>query len=159
MQQVDSHLLSRLIPWLLAVIVLYTVFRPAVGAEERPPRMKAGVFFAIFGLLLGFYDGFFGPGAGAFWAISLIVLLGQNFARATAHTKVMNAASNVMSVALFARAGLVDFTLGLAMGAGQLVGTWLGSRLVVRRGSQFIRPIFLIVVTLTLLRLLWVNYR
>ena len=158
-QQVDSHLLSRLIPWLLAVIVLYTVFRPAVGAEERPPRMKAGVFFAIFGLLLGFYDGFFGPGAGAFWAISLIVLLGQNFARATAHTKVMNAASNVMSVALFARAGLVDFSLGLAMGAGQLVGTWLGSRLVVRRGSQFIRPIFLIVVTLTLLRLLWVNYR
>ncbi len=158
-QQVDSRLLGRLVPWLLAVILIYTVFRPAVGVEDRPPRLRAGVFFGIFGLLLGFYDGFFGPGAGAFWAISLIVLLGQNFARATAHTKVMNATSNVVSVILFARAGLVVFGIGLVMGAGQLVGTWLGSRLVVQRGSRFIRPVFLTVVALTLLRLLWVNYR
>jgi uncharacterized membrane protein YfcA len=158
-QRIDSHLLSRLIPWLLAVILIYSIFRPDVGAEDRPPRLRAGVFFGIFGLLLGFYDGFFGPGAGAFWAISLILLLGQNFARATAHTKVMNATSNLVSVALFAHAGLVAFGIGLVMGAGQLVGTRLGSQLVVRRGSRFIRPIFLTVVALTLLRLLWVNYR
>jgi uncharacterized membrane protein YfcA len=158
-QRTDSHLLGRLIPWLLALIFVYTVFRPHVGAQDHPPRMRENVFFTVFGLGLGFYDGFFGPGVGSFWAIALIVVLGQNFAKATACTKVMNLSSNVASIALFAFAGMVHLNAGIAMGTGQIIGARLGSGLVVKKGARFIRPIFLTIVGLTLVRLLWVNYR
>jgi uncharacterized membrane protein YfcA len=158
-QNTDTHLLGRLIPWLLAAIFVYTVFRPAVGVQDHPPRMRENVFFTVFGLGFGFYDGFFGPGVGSFWAITLILLLGQNFAKATAFTKVMNLTSNVAALALFAGAGLVHLGAGITMGVGQLIGARLGSGMVVRRGARFIRPIFLTVVGLTLARLWWVSYR
>lgn len=157
-QQVDSRQLGRLVPWLLAALLLYAIFRPAVGAQDHPPRVPPRWFYVGFGLALGFYDGFFGPGVGSFWALALILLLGQNFARATAHTKVLNLTSNVVSLALFASAGLVHFGAGLVMGAGQVLGARLGSRRVVRHGAQFVRPVFLTVVTLILLRLIWLNY-
>ncbi len=158
-QRFDPHLLGRIIPWLLAAILVYTLFRPAIGEQDHPPRLGADLFYSAFGLGLGFYDGFFGPGVGSFWALALILLLGQNFARATAHTKVMNLTSNLVSLALFASAGSVHLGAGLVMGTGQVVGARLGSRLVVRRGAKFIRPIFLGVVTLTLIRLIWISYR
>jgi uncharacterized membrane protein YfcA len=115
-------------------------------------------FYILFGLGLGFYDGFFGPGTGSFWAISLVLVLGQNFTKATATAKVMNATSNLAGFALFAVNGLVHIPAGLCMAAGQVVGGRLGAGLVVTRGARFIRPVFLIMVTLTLARLLWVSY-
>jgi len=158
-QRMDSHLLGRLIPWLLAAILVYTFFRPTVGERDQPPRLGQNVFFLVFGLGLGFYDGFFGPGVGSLWAIALILMLGQNFAKATGYTKVMNLTSNLISVALFAHAGLVHYGAGAAMGAGQIIGARLGSRQVLKKGARFIRPIFLTVVGLTLVRLVWINYR
>lgn len=157
-QQIDPHLLGELVPWLLAGILVYTLLRPALGLQEHPPRLRAPVFFPVFGFGLGFYDGFFGPGVGAFWAIALVLLLGHGFTRATAVTKVMNATSNVASLALFATAGLLHLGAGAAMAAGQLVGGRLGAGLVVTRGARFVRPVFLTMVTLTLARLLWVRY-
>ena len=158
-QQIDSHLLGRLVPWLLAAILLYTVLRPAIGVHEQPPRMGEGAFFAVFGLGLGFYDGFFGPGVGSFWAIALIMLLGQDFSRATGTTKVMNATSNLAALAVFASAGLVHLAAGLTMGLGQVLGARLGAGLVVTKGVRFIRPVFLTMVTLTLARLVWLSFR
>ena len=157
-QKTDTQVLGRLIPWLLAVILVYTVFRPTLGQHDQPPKMGTKAFYIVFGLLMGFYDGFFGPGAGSLWTIILIVWLGQNFTKATAYTKVMNLTSNVASVALFSYAGLIDWPAGIAMGAGQIIGGRIGSGLVIRKGVGFIRPIFLTIVSLTLLRLLWVNY-
>jgi len=158
-QRFDSHLLGRLVPWLLAAILLYTIFRPAIGTQDHPPRVAPGWFYVCFGLSLGFYDGFFGPGVGSFWAAALIVLLGQNFAKATAHTKVLNLTSNLVSLALFASAGSVKLGAGFTMAVGQVLGAQLGARRVVSRGAQFVRPVFLVVVSLTLLRLIWLNYR
>ncbi len=158
-QQIDSHLLGKLVPWLLAAILLYTLLRPAIGTQDHPPRMREGAFYTIFGLGLGFYDGFFGPGTGSFWAIGLVLLLGYNFTKATGITKVMNATSNVAALALFAAAGLIELRAGCVMAVGQLLGARLGAGLVVTRGAKFIRPVFLTMVTLTLARLLWLNYR
>lgn len=157
-QRIDATVLKHVVPWLLAAILLYMLLRPRVGTEEHEPRMQPGLFYLLFGLGLGFYDGFFGPGTGSFWAIALVVLLGLGFARATAITKVMNATSNVASLALFAAAGLVHFGAGLSMAAGQIVGGRIGAGLVVTRGARFIRPVFLTMVTLTLARLIWVSY-
>ena len=78
--------------------------------------------------------------------MAFVLVLGFNLTRATGHTKVMNFASNLTSLAFFLAAGQVHFAAGLAMGAGQLLGARLGSRLVIRRGTKFIRPIFVSVV-------------
>jgi len=158
-QQIDSGFLARLIPWMLAAILVYTVFRPAVGRQDGPARMRPPLFFAAFGLGLGFYDGFFGPGAGAFWTISLVLVLGQNFMKATGYTKVMNLTSNLAAVLLFALAGKIDYPAALVMAAGQVGGARLGAGLVVRNGARFVRPIFLVVVAATVGRLLWVALR
>jgi uncharacterized membrane protein YfcA len=156
-QHVDPQILGRVIPVLLAAIVVYLVFQPHIGLEDRSARLGPAVFYGVFGLGLGFYDGFFGPGVGSFWAIAFVLLRGQNLTRATAHTKVMNATSNLASLALFAAAGLVHLGAGVIMAAGQAAGAHLGASLVVRRGSRFVRPAFLAMATLTILRLLWLN--
>ena len=156
-QHVSARVLERIIPVLLGAIVVYLVLQPKIGLEDRPPRMATTWFYALFGLGLGFYDGFFGPGTGSFWAVAFVWLLGYDLTRATAHTKVMNATSNVASLALFAAAGLVHLGAGLAMAAGQVLGARLGAGLVVRRGSRFVRPAFLVMAALTIARLLWVN--
>ena len=156
---IDPGYLARLVPWLLAAIFLYSVFRPEVGEVDRPPRINRTLFFTIGGLVLGFYDGFFGPGTGSFWTISLVLLLGQNFMAATGHTKVVNLASNVAALLFFLAHGQVDFGAGLVMAVGQVAGARLGAGLVVKNGARFVRPIFLAVVGATLTRLLWLALR
>ena len=156
-QHIDPQVLGRVIPILLTGIILYLVFQPQIGLEDRPPRLGSAAFHAVFGLGLGFYDGFFGPGTGSFWAIAYVLLRGLNLPRATAHTKVMNATSNLASLALFAWAGLVDLGAGAAMGAGQVAGARLGAGLVVHKGARFVRPAFLAMAGLTIVRLLWLN--
>jgi len=156
-QVIDSHLLEKLIPWLLAAVVVYTVINPRVGVHEHPPRMPAPLFFALFGLGLGFYNGFLGPGTGSFWTIALVAVMGLDFRRATGVTKVMNTASLLAALALFIAAGQVDYTIGLTMGAGQIIGARLGSGLVLKKGARFVRPIFLTMAGFVMLRLLWIS--
>lgn len=145
-QQIDPSVLGLLIPSLLLAIALYMIFMPAAGLEERPPRMRMAPFFALFGSVLGFYDGFFGPGVGSFWAIACVGLLGHTLTRATGATKVMNATSNLVSFAVFLIGGHVLFTAGITMAAGQIVGARLGSGMAVRRGARLIRPVFIVMV-------------
>jgi uncharacterized membrane protein YfcA len=156
-QLLDTRLLAALVPWLLGAILLYTLFRPQVGAQDHPPRFRWTWFYIAFGLGLGFYDGFFGPGVGSFWTIAFVAGQGFNFTRATGYTKVMNATSNLAALALFAVHGTVHLGAGLTMGAGQIIGARLGAGLVVKKGARFVRPLFLTMVALTLLRLLYVT--
>jgi hypothetical protein len=154
----DPGLLQRVIPWLLVVIALYFLLQPRVGETDLHPRMGAGVFHLVFGLGIGFYDGFFGPGTGTFWAMAFMLGLGFNLTRATAHTKVMNFTSNLVSLAVFAWGGHAHLGAGLCMGAGQLAGARLGARTVVRRGAGFIRPVLIAVTLAITARLLWKNF-
>lgn len=130
----------------------------ALGAEDLHPRMSRGWFDWTFGLLIGFYDGFFGPGTGTFWTMAFMLGLGFNLTRATGYTKVMNFASNLSSLAFFLLAGDVRWPAGLAMGAGQLLGARMGSRMVIAQGTRFIRPVFLAVVFALALKLLYDSY-
>jgi uncharacterized membrane protein YfcA len=155
---IDTRVLETAIPWLLGAIVIYSLIRPRLGEQDHPPRLGNRAFFIAFGLGLGFYDGIFGPGVGSFWTIALVGLQGQNFLKATAYTKVMNATSNLASLAVFAFNGHLHLAAGLTMGAGQLVGARLGAGLAIRRGARFVRPIFLTMVTLVMVRLLWMRF-
>jgi uncharacterized membrane protein YfcA len=152
---VDPQFLGALIPWLLGAIVIYMIFRPKLGATSCHHRMELGPFYLVFGLALGFYDGFFGPGVGSFWTIAFVTVLGHDFVRAAAHTKVMNLASNVAALAFFAAAGTVAWLPGLAMGAGQLIGGQFGAHLAMTRGARFVRPIFLVMAALVALKLIY----
>ncbi len=156
-QHVDPGFLKRCIPMLLFAVAIYTVLKPRLGEEDVHPRMRAGWFDLLFGLLIGFYDGFFGPGTGTFWTMAYMLALGFNMMRATAYTKVMNFASNLSSLTFFLLGRHVLFEAGLVMGVGQLLGAKLGSRMVISRGTKFVRPIFITMVLVLTFKLLWSN--
>ena len=156
--QIHPDLLQQIIPWLLIGIAGYLLFQPKIGDADLHPRMGRHLFHVLFGLILGFYDGFFGPGTGTFWALAYMLGLGFNMTRATAHTKVMNATSNLVSLAVFLGFGHVHFGAGFCMGAGQLLGARLGARVVVKKGTRFIRPLFIAVALAITARLLWQNF-
>ena len=156
--QLDRALLRRAIPALLIAVALYTLLKPRLGAEDLHPRMRRGRFDLIFGLSLGFYDGFFGPGTGTFWTMAYMLGLGFNMTKATGYTKVMNFASNLSSLAFFLWTGNAVLLWGLIMGVGQLLGARVGARMVITRGTKFIRPVFLTVVFALTLKLLYDGY-
>ena len=157
--KIDATFLRQVIPVLLIGIAGWLWLKPDLGARPRPPRLSASAFAVAFGIVLGFYDGFFGPGAGSFWMIACILLLGLDLPAATGHTKAMNLASNLGALAVFLSVGSVRYDLGAVMIAGQLIGARLGSGMVISRGTQFIRPIFLTVVLALAARLIWQNLR
>jgi uncharacterized membrane protein YfcA len=157
--RLDADFLRHIIPILLLVIAGYFWWKPELGTERRLPRIKTATFAWLFGMVLGFYDGFFGPGTGSFWMVGCVLLLGLDLGAATGHTKAMNLASNLGSLAVFLAAGQVRFDVGAAMIAGQLIGAKLGSGLVIRRGARLVRPVFLAVVFVLAGRLLWLAAR
>jgi len=156
-QQFPADFLERLIVVMLIVIFLYTALSPKLGFEPTAHKMSPRLFYALAGLAIGFYDGFFGPGTGSFWTMALVVLLGLDLKHATAQTKLFNFTSNIVSLAVFAYAGLMLWSVGVVMGAGQITGAFLGSTLVHRRDVGFIRVFFLIVVAATIVRLIVVG--
>ncbi len=144
---IDAAFLRILIPVLLVIILLFVAFRPKFGLESGRSRMGWIPFWIIAGLSLGFYDGFFGPGTGTFWAIALVALAGLDMRAATAHTKVANFTSNIVSLAVFAAAGTIVLPIGLAMGLAQAGGAWAGSHMVLKRGAAFVRIVFLVMTS------------
>jgi uncharacterized membrane protein YfcA len=157
-QRVDPSFLRRAIPVLLIAVAIYTLMKPRLGAEELHPRMRRGGFDLLFGLTLGFYDGFFGPGTGTFWTMAFMLGLGFNMTRATGYAKAMNFASNFSSLGFFLLGRNAVFAAGLTMGVGQLLGAMIGANMVIRRGTRFIRPVFISVVIALTLKLLYDAY-
>jgi uncharacterized membrane protein YfcA len=157
-QSISTEILKRMLPPLLLAIGIYMLVKPELGATDHPPRMPRARFDLIFGLGLGFYDGFLGPGTGTFWTMAFVLALGFNLTRATAYTKVMNLASNLSSLLFFLIAGKIYFLAGAAMGAGQMLGARLGAGLVIKRGTKLIRPIFISMVLLLILKLIYSSY-
>jgi uncharacterized membrane protein YfcA len=157
-QQIRPEFLRTIIPFLLIAIAVYFLVRPQLGDVDSRQRMPSGLFHLVFGLTLGFYDGFFGPGTGSFWAMAYALLLGFNLTKATAHTKTMNFTSNAASLALFLVGGQARLMAGLTMGVGQLIGARLGAKMVIRGGARFIRPILVGVAIVISARLFWQNF-
>ena len=157
-QVLSPDFLRHIILILLAGVFLYTLFSPELGRLDRRPSMAAPAFFGCAGLVLGFYDGFFGPGTGSFWAIALVMGLGLNLKKATAHTKIFNFTSNAVALGAFFIGHNVVVSAGLLMGAGQMLGAFIGSRLVIQKGTGFVRVFFLVVVAVTIARLAYATY-
>src|SRR3712207_305908 len=132
---------------LLICVFIYTLINKNLGEDYNyqginTVNIKWGCAFA---LLIGFYDGFLGPGTGSFLIFMLIKIFHLDFAHATATTKFINLASNLISAALYFYAGKLNLPLGLIMAALMIVGAFVGSSLAIYKGSKFIKPVFLIV--------------
>ncbi|MBL0687735.1 MAG: TSUP family transporter [Sulfurospirillum sp.] len=155
---IDVKILTKIIPLMMVIIFLYTLFTPKLGSQDRHNVLKPKLFYLMFGIILGFYDGFFGPGTGAFWTIAIVTLLGLNLKSATAQTKIMNFTSNIVSLGVFVIVGEILWIIGIIMGIGQVIGAYLGSSLVVKKDVKFVRTFFLIIVGITLLKLLYDSY-
>ncbi len=153
--QLDASWLKRVMPWLLLAVGVYALASPNLGEKQSHRRLGLVAFSIIFGILLGFYDGFFGPGTGSFWTLAFVTLCGLELRQATAHTKAVNLASNVGSLFVFLPMGTVHYGCGVAMIGGQLIGAYLGSHMVITRGARFIRLLFLAVVFAVTIKLLW----
>jgi uncharacterized membrane protein YfcA len=144
-QHVGGGFLMALIPLLLVAIAFYFLVSPRVGDLEAQARISLRAFSLSVGLAVGFYDGFFGPGTGSFFALGCVALLGMNMRRATANTKLLNFTSNIVSLAVFALGGQILWLVGLAMAGGQAAGAFLGSHAALRFGARLVRPLLVIV--------------
>lgn len=152
--RIDPGALAHLLPALLVAFALYFLLSPRVGDLPSRRRLGLAAFGVLAGAGIGFYDGFFGPGTGSFFALAFVALLGCDLRQATAGSKLLNFASNLAALLVFAAGGHVVWTVGLAMAVGQWVGASVGAHLVIRHGARLVRPLLVGVSLLLSLRLL-----
>ncbi|MCA3155765.1 MAG: TSUP family transporter [Burkholderiales bacterium] len=152
--RIPPDFLRAALPFILFAVALYTFFKRDLGATHRPVHagQRERALGAGAGASIGFYDGFFGPGTGSFLVFIFVRFFGFDFLRASAAAKVVNVACNFAALVWFAWAGHVAWWVGLAMAVANMTGSVAGSRLALKRGSQFVRIIFLIVVTMLILK-------
>lgn len=154
-QSIDPGFLRDVIPILLIAIALYLLLFPKAGDIDAHRRISERTFALTIGTVIGFYDGFFGPGTGTFFAIAFVSLLGFNLRKATAHTKVLNFTSNIASLLLFLLGGRIVWTIGLVMGVGQYIGARIGAHLVVRNGARIVRPMLVTASLAITAKIVW----
>ncbi|GHC60742.1 TSUP family transporter [Limoniibacter endophyticus] len=146
---IPPSVLQAFLPILLIGIAIYFAFKPDAQDIERVERLRPFVFGMTIVPLIGFYDGLFGPGTGSFFMLAFVALSGYTLLKATAHTKLLNFASNIGGFSFFAIAGTINWQVGLMMGIAQMLGSRLGATLAMRVGGRLIKP--LLVVTCTVL--------
>ncbi|MFM2397940.1 MAG: hypothetical protein RL341_97 [Pseudomonadota bacterium] len=149
-----SEFLRKLLPAVLLVVWLYTLFKKDLGGTHAPRLSRSAEVWvgAGLGALLGFYDGFFGPGTGSFLVFAFVRVFGFDFLRASAASKLINVACNVGALALFIPTGHVMWAVGLAMAVCNVAGSQLGSTMALQKGAGFVRFVFILVVFALILR-------
>jgi uncharacterized membrane protein YfcA len=141
-------LLRPLVLVLLIVVALYVFFVKDLGLIHQPkhPPRKASWLALVIGSILGFYDGFFGPGMGSFLIFAFVGILGFDFLSASASAKAINWCTNLASIIYFSATGQILYGVGIAMALSNVLGATLGARLAIRKGSRFVRIFFLVIV-------------
>jgi uncharacterized protein len=146
---ISPDFLRQLLPLVLGAVLLYTLWRKDMGREHMPRFSgRAELLAACFvGLVIGFYDGFFGPGTGSFFVFLLVRWLGYDFLNASVAAKLLNLSSNAAALVLFAIKGHVWWHLALPMALANVAGSLFGARLALKHGAGFVRVMFLLVVS------------
>lgn len=147
--------LRLILPVILIGIALFFALKPGLNDMDRVQRVSPAIFALTLVPLVGFYDGLLGPGAGSFYMIGFVTLAGYGVLKATAHTKLLNFASNLGGLLAFAVVAKPLWTIGLAMGVAQIAGAMLGARLAARIGARLIKPLLVVTSTALALRLIW----
>ncbi|MEK4042859.1 TSUP family transporter [Paenibacillus sp. FSL H8-0048] len=155
-RQVPSEFLKPLVIVMLIVITLYTLFKKSWGDistfSAKNGRLRLAGSMAA--LVIGFYDGFFGPGTGSF-LIFAFLMMGFEFVTAAGNAKILNFASNITSLLTFIALGSVSYTYGLILGIPMVIGAIVGSKLAIRKGAAYIRPLFITVTVILIGKQIW----
>ena len=154
---VSADGLRKALPLILIGVLAYTLARKDMGRTHAPlhtGRTQALLASGI-GLVIGFYDGFFGPGTGSFFVFLFVRLLGYDFLNASASAKLLNTATNLAALALFAIKGHVWWHIALTMAVANVIGSLLGTRLALKHGAGFVRGVFIAVVSALILKTGW----
>ncbi|KAF0246410.1 MAG: hypothetical protein FD180_768 [Planctomycetota bacterium] len=155
--KINDTLAKAIFGFLLIAMALYMFFKPQIGGESAyagpTPRNLALTIAA--GALIGFYDGFFGPGTGSFLVFIMVRFLKFDFVIGTGNAKAMNLGSNVGSLATFIVKGLIVWPIAIPMAIANAAGSWIGSSLAIKKGSGFVRWAFLLAAAAIAGRMLW----
>jgi uncharacterized protein len=146
---ISPDFLRKVLPLVLLAVLLYTLAKKELGRTHSPrfSGKQEQLFAAGIGLVIGFYDGFFGPGTGSFLVFLFVRLLGYDFLSASAAAKLINTATNIAALALFIVKGHIWWHFVLVMALANVLGSLLGTRLALKHGTGFVRVVFLLVVS------------
>lgn len=147
----------KLLPFVLLLVAIYVFRRKDFGADYRPSKAGHTKFWgaAVIGAVIGFYDGFFGPGTGSFLVFLFIRLFGLDFLRASAAAKIVNVACNFAALLWFIPTSQPIWPLAGVMAVSNIAGSIVGARIAIRGGSSFVRQVFLCVVSVLILKTGW----
>lgn len=155
----NAGVLKKFLPLAILLASVYLIWPQRAIASTIPPEPIApqAIRYKIkwlTGGLIGFYDGFIGPGTGAFWMTAAMKLFRLDIVAAAGVARFMNFVSNLSALLTFMLLGNINYAIGLSMGALLMIGAFIGAHSAIRYGAPFIRPVFLIVVALMAGRLL-----
>lgn len=155
---IDTQWLEKILPLLIIGIAIYSLLSPSAISDtdcqapiQSPPTQKQG----LQGLILGAYDGFAGPGIGAFWTVSSGSLYKLPLLHSCGLARAMTFTSNLTALAIFGWLGQVQWQIGLWMGLCMMLGSFIGARCAIKFGMPFIRPLFILIVLLIAANLAW----
>lgn len=151
---VSPDFLRKLLPMVMVAVLAYTLARKDLGMRHEPRwsgRAEALVACGI-GLVIGFYDGFFGPGTGSFLVFAFVRLLGYDFLNASVSAKLLNLATNLSALILFTAKGHIWWHFTVPLAVANVLGSTLGTYMALRHGTGFVRTIFILVVSVLILK-------
>ncbi|MBR4400511.1 MAG: TSUP family transporter [Synergistes sp.] len=154
----SEHTIKAMVLVILPCAAAVILFKKDMNDEDRSRSLsqrKAALLAVVIGLLIGFYDGIFGPGTGTFAIMAFSALMGFDLKTASGNAKLLNLASNAASVITFAAAGNILYSIAVPAAVCGIAGNFAGAHMALTRGSKFIRPMMLCVLALLMLRILW----
>jgi len=154
----SNQFMQYIVPILMIMVFLFNLVNKKLGVEPGHKKMGEISFFSLFGFILGFYDAFFGPGTGNFWIIAIVYFLGYTFIQASGYAKMLNLKSNLFSLIIFLYYGNVNFTYGIIMTIGSILGGYSGANMAILRGSKLIRPLFMLIVLINIISSVYTLY-
>jgi uncharacterized membrane protein YfcA len=151
---INIAVLKPLILVILIAIAIFTFLKKDLGAvhTKNLPLKKQLIYGSLIGIVVGFYDGFFGPGTGSFFVLGFVVILGFPFLHASAYTKIVNCMTNISALIVFIKEGNYLLEIAILLAVFNMTGNFIGSRLALKKGNGFIRIIFLVIVLLMIAR-------
>lgn len=152
--QISAEFVRMILPGLLLALLFFTLIKKDMGLSHKPrlEGFRSQIFITLGVGIVGFYDGFLGPGTGSFFMFIFAHYLGFDFLHSAAATKVLNSVTNFAALALFIPTGHVDWSVALAMLIFNIAGGKIGSSLALKNGSQFIRKVFIAVVLILIIK-------
>ena len=153
-EHIKPSVLKPLVLIILIAVAIYTFFKKDLGHASTKilSQQKQLLYGSLIGLVVGFYDGFFGPGTGSFFVLGFVVILGFDFIHASAYAKIVNCITNIAALVVFIRDGNYILSLAILMAVFNMTGSFIGSHMALKKGNGFIRVIFQVIVTIMILK-------